>query len=247
MKIIWIILISLIVIFVVIKLALPYCVFPVNLIAFESPATDQTFVHCKDNRIAVLKVGEQFKNQSPIIVYSHGNAEYLTKRMQDGFESLASQMKKMIVLYDYPGYGRSSGLPSESGVNDCIDSVIRSLGVDDQNLVLVGRSIGSGPTIKWASTHHPRGVMLHSPFSSIVRVCLPFSIPGLDMFPSLDDIKTVKCPVLICHGKNDTIIPSSHGARLAEAAPDGTLVTKDAGHNDMNCDEDLREFVSNLS
>lgn len=242
----WIALSILIIVIIAIKVALPYIVFPVNLMSLETPATNQTFVNCGDNRIATLKVGEQFADERPIVVYSHGNAEYLTKRRQDHFEDLAATWKTMIVLYDYPGYGKSTGTPSESGVNDCIDSVIRSLGVDDNNLVLIGRSIGSGPTIKWASKHQPRGVVLISPFASIIRTKLPFSIPGLDMFPSLKVIKDVRCSILICHGRNDNVVPHEHGKLLTDKAQHVKLVTKEAGHNDLQCDEDIQRFLSEI-
>lgn len=238
-----ILIICILILVIVIKITMPYIAFPVKWLAFDEPAIEQEFIRCGSSEIACIKTGKEFAQRRPVVIYSHGNAEVLTLKMQEDFERLAQECGVMIVLYDYPGYGKSHGIPSESGVNDCIDSVIKSLGVDTRDLLIVGRSVGSGPSVKWASRHAVKGLFLISPFCSIMTTKLPFSIPGLDMFPSLHCIQQVTCPVTVCHGKYDPVVPHEHGVRLAAAAKHGSLISKEAEHNYLDVMQELEEFI----
>lgn len=243
----WLIILLVCTLLILVKFALPYIVFPAKWLEFgpfePEPAIEQEFLRCGCNKIAFIRTGKEFAHKRPVVIYSHGNGEVLTKKMQEQFEQLAQDCSVMIILYDYPGYGKSEGMPSEDSVNHCIDSVIQSLGVDVRDLLIVGRSIGTGPSVQWASKHAVKGLFLISPFCSIITTKIPFTIPGLDMFPSLHCIKKVRCPVIVCHGKHDRLVPFAHGVRLAAAAQHGTLISKEAGHNDLDVMHELREFI----
>ena len=189
------------------------------------------------------------------VLYSHGNAEDLASchdrllRFRDlGYAALA---------YDYPGYGRSAGSPTEDSVYDSAEIAYRHL-VDDlgfapSNLVVVGYSIGSGPSCRLAKHHPVGGLALFAPFKSAARVVTQVRLLPFDPFPNLDRIGRVRCPVLVAHGTDDDVIPFSHGRALAEAAGPGCvfLPVEGADHLDLQrrflsdtalCDAFLRAF-----
>lgn len=106
--------------------------------------------------------------------------------------------------------------------------------------MLYGRSLGSGPSCYLAAKTAQEnasvgGLILHSPFTSVYRVVLNlgFTMVG-DKFSNIDKIKEVECPVLICHGKNDHVVPFSHGVMLQDAAriKSQPCFMENVGHND---------------
>jgi fermentation-respiration switch protein FrsA (DUF1100 family) len=171
------------------------------------------------------------------IFYFHGNAEDLgdvapiLRRLQSaGFGVLA---------FDYRGYGRSSGRPSEESINTDTRTVLAyaaaQLGVSSQNCVLVGRSVGSGPAVALAAHAPVAGLVLVSPFTSAFRVVTHVKLIPFDRFDNLTAIREVHCPVLIFHGTADQVIPFAHGEKLFAAAsePKRHVWIEHAGHNDI--------------
>jgi hypothetical protein len=103
-----------------------------------------------------------------------------------------------------------------------------------------GQSLGSAVAVELAVRRPPRGLILESPFTSILdmaRVAYPFVPVGFLIqteYDSLSKIKMVHCPVLILHGDRDEVVPFSQGRRLFEAAhaPKAFYTISGAGHND---------------
>ncbi|CAN1351523.1 Alpha/beta hydrolase domain-containing protein 17C [Linum perenne] len=124
--------------------------------------------------------------------------------------------------YDYSGYGRSTGKPTEYNTYADIEAAYQCLkeqyGVKDEDLILYGQSVGSGPTIDLASRLPDlRGVVLHSPLLSGMRVL--YSVKRtywFDIYKNIDKIGLVKCPVLIIHGTGDEVVDCCHGKQLWE-------------------------------
>lgn len=176
---------------------------------------------------------------NPTLLFSHGNAEDLGTWLPI-FEEW-HQMGLGVIAYDYPGYGQSSGTPSESSCQRSITSVRRLLtrhGVPDSSIVIVGRSVGSGPSVWLASEIKAKALILISPFTSTFNVAIPLPFPILpyDRFPNLKRIRTIETPLLIIHGKNDEVIPFSHGEKLFKASPSSQRQIHpipNAGHNDL--------------
>lgn len=128
-------------------------------------------------------------------LFSHGNAEDLGM-MYSRMKELARVMCVNVMAYDYTGYGKSTGEANEENVFKCISAAYKYLldirGIKPEEIVLYGRSVGSGPTCylaaRTADEGRPvAGVILHSPFLSIFRVVvdLGFSISG-DMFRNIE-------------------------------------------------------------
>ncbi len=153
------------------------------------------------------------------ILYSHGNAEDIEDIavLLEPFQGLGVS----VLAYDYAGYGTSEGAPSERQLYQDIDAAYRYLvedrGVSPLHIVLYGRSIGSGPSVDLASRRPVGGLILESAFTSAFRVATRVSLLPWDRFDNLEKMRRVRCPVLVMHGTEDTLIPLHHGQALFDA------------------------------
>ena len=103
------------------------------------------------------------------LLYSHGNAGNIGDRVRIA-RLLVEQLGVGVFMYDYRGYGRSRGTPSEAGlVSDAVGARAALLreGVAAGRVVYFGRSLGAAVTVDLARAHPPRGVVLESPFASV--------------------------------------------------------------------------------
>ena len=164
------------------------------------------------------------------ILFSHGNAEDLGM-MHERMKGMARELNVNIMCYDYTGYGYATGSPSEDMCYRNIESAysyLRNiLGIPACQIVLFGRSLGSGPSCYLAAkTAHDgesvAGLILHSPFLSIYRIVVNSSNLGMvgDMFPNANRAPDIRCPTLIIHGTEDTVVPFSHGLELLNTFPE---------------------------
>ncbi|XP_057447774.1 uncharacterized protein LOC130739490 isoform X1 [Lotus japonicus] len=155
------------------------------------------------------------------LLYSHGNAADLGQ-MYELFCELSLHLRVNLIGYDYSGYGRSSGKPSEQNTYADIEAVYKCLqqkyGAKEEDIVLYGQSVGSGPTTDLA-TRLPnlRAAILHSPILSGLRVMYPVKRTyWFDIYKNIDKIPFVNCPVLVIHGTADDVVDCSHGKQLWE-------------------------------
>uniref|UniRef100_A0A0E0JWM9 Serine aminopeptidase S33 domain-containing protein n=1 Tax=Oryza punctata TaxID=4537 RepID=A0A0E0JWM9_ORYPU len=155
------------------------------------------------------------------LLYSHGNAADLGQ-MFELFVELSAHLNVNLMGYDYSGYGQSSGKPSEHNTYADIEAVYRCLvetyGASEENIILYGQSVGSGPTLDLASRlPRLRAVVLHSPILSGLRVMYPVKHTyWFDIYKNIDKIPLVRCPVLVIHGTADEVVDCSHGRALWE-------------------------------
>jgi abhydrolase domain-containing protein 17 len=175
----------------------------------------------------------------PTLLYSHGNAEDL-KVSEFLYEEFHAKGLG-VFAYDYPGYGLSTGTPTEESTQRAIMSCWKHLtasGISPSSIIITGRSVGSGPSVWLASQVEPAGLILFSPFKSAFTTAfdLPFPLFPRDRFPNLKRIRTFERPLLVIHGEDDEVIPVSHGRALVEACPSGSkkfLGIPSARHNDL--------------
>lgn len=162
------------------------------------------------------------------IIFSHGNAEDLGMIYEYCVE-FSRSINVNLLAYDYEGYGRASGIPSEQNCYNDIDAAYAYLTdmllQSPQSIILYGRSLGSGPSCYLAerlakSKINIGGLVLQSPVLSIYRVAFNFrfTFPG-DMFPNVDRIANICCPLLVIHGTRDEIVPFWNGENLFLEAP----------------------------
>ena len=191
------------------------------------------------NQISARFLNGNFKHT---VLLSHGNAEDLP-RVEDWLERIfAPRVKVNVMLYEYSGYGNSSVQPSEDFVySDCEAALwflTGCLKIPAEHIIVFGRSIGSGPSCYLAEKYpNLRGLILQTPLTSIYRVMVDFryTLPG-DMFPNIDRMANVQCPVLIIHGTRDEIVPVEHAEQLLEKCPHGLksiYLVEGAGHNNI--------------
>ena len=181
------------------------------------------------------------------VLHSHGNAEDIGMTWP-WIQHFGQQLQVNVMIYDYEGYGLSStGQPNEQACYEDVDAayayLTNTLNTPASNIILFGRSLGTGPSCYLAHRLSKAGVdlgglILQSPLLSVYRVVLDvrFTFYG-DRFPNIDYMKSVNCPVLIIHGVSDEIIPFWNGESLFLAIPEEwrarPLWVFGAGHNDI--------------
>jgi uncharacterized protein len=160
------------------------------------------------------------------LLYSHGNAGNISGRVAIA-RLLVDQLGVGVFLYDYRGYGKSEGTPTEAGlVSDALGARAALLreGVAAQNIVYFGRSLGAAVTIDLALAHPPRGVVLEAPFASVRAMAATVLPGGSWMFrtrwDSLAKIPNLRAPLLVLHGDADETIPLAQGRAIFDAAPE---------------------------
>lgn len=172
-----------------------------------------------------------------VVLFSHGNAEDIGQN-RAFFQQY--QMQGVGILgYDYRGYGLSSGKPSETNTyRDILAAytyLIHEKKIDPSQIIVHGRSVGSGPSVWLAANYPVGGLILESPFVSAFRVRTHWPIIPFDKYNNLARIKNIDCPLLVIHGQNDRIVGFWHGQRLYEAAAEPKMHywVPNAGHNDL--------------
>jgi len=184
------------------------------------------------------------------LLYSHGNAADLGQ-MHELFVELSVHLRINVLGYDYSGYGASTGKPSEpntyADIEAAYECLERTYGVKEENVVLYGQSVGSGPTLDLATRKpHLRGVVLHSPILSGLRVMYPVKHTyWFDIYKNIDKIGLVNCPVLVMHGTSDEVVDWSHGKQLHELSREKyePLWLKGGGHCNL---ELYPEYIKHL-
>lgn len=185
----------------------------------------------------------QVTENTKTIIYSHGNATDIGAMFPIQV-ILALSLKCHVVVYDYSGYGESGGVPDENNTYLDIEAVYNYVlenvaNNKHSNVILYGQSVGSGPCCYLAcKDNRIGGMILHSPFTSGMRVLTPSrALACLDIYPNVDRIKNVNCPVMVIHGCLDQEVDISHGKEMHNSVPvelrrDPWWVP-DRGHNDI--------------
>lgn len=178
---------------------------------------------------------------------------------RDSIAKLREKLGESVLIIDYPGFGKSTGRPTEQGCYAAADAAYKWLtttkGIAADNLVLFGASLGGGVAVDLASRKPHRALILVKTFTSIPDVgqsiypFLPVRWLMCNRFDSLSKIDLCKSPIFIAHGDADTIVPFALGERLYQAAPQPKkfLRLKGADHNHMLPEEFFTELKSFLS
>jgi pimeloyl-ACP methyl ester carboxylesterase len=176
----------------------------------------------------------------PAILFAHGNAESVAGLI-DEFEPWTHEGFH-VFLVEYPGYAGATGEPTAETIDatwlTAWDALRHTPGVDATRIVLMGRSLGSGPTARLAALRRPAAVVLLSPFATTADFARARAVPAFlvrDRWDNVDALRRAKVPVLIAHGRRDEVIPPSHAAVLGRL-PDVVLDWHDCGHNDCPWD-----------
>ena len=174
------------------------------------------------------------------VLFSHGNAGNISHRMDSIriFNSLGMN----VLIYDYRGYGESTGRPSEQATYEDIEAVWNYLvgerSIDPGRIVLFGRSLGAAVSAWLAAREEPGGLILESTFTSVPELgqqiywWLPVRLLSRIDYNTRERLEEISAPVLVVHSPDDEIIPFEHGKRLLDAAGDrGELLELSGDHN----------------
>ncbi len=172
------------------------------------------------------------------LLYTHGNYEDLGQiaPLLDHLRGLGFS----VFSYDYRGYGTSGGgTPRERDVvadqRAAYRYLVDVLNVPPDRIIAHGRSVGGAPATALAVREPLAGLILESAFVSAFRVQTTIPLLPFDKYRNLARMPRVRCPVLVIHGTEDTLIPPWHGHKLYEAAggPRTNYWVAGAGHNDL--------------
>ncbi len=179
----------------------------------------------------------------PILLWCHGNAGNVSHRLEN-IQQLF-QRGISVFIFDYRGYGRSTGIPSEIGLyQDALasyDYLIHQRRISPERLILFGRSLGAGVAGEVAAQRPTAGLIVEGSFPSIQAMadhhC--FGLPArwlMDVeFNLAQKVRDLHLPLLVIHGERDSIVPLALGRQVFEAAhePKQWYVVSGAEHNDV--------------
>lgn len=175
------------------------------------------------------------------ILYCHGNAGNIGDRIDKLYRFYLSGFN--VFMFDYQGYGQSTGTPSEEGIYAsglaAYDYLIATgLLKRHDTLIVYGTSLGGSVAAHIAANRKVHGIVLENAFVSLRSIAATHYafIPGFlipNRFRTLDDLKKTRIPKLIFHAKDDQIVPFSHGLRFQEdTLGDSRFVQTFGGHNE---------------
>jgi pimeloyl-ACP methyl ester carboxylesterase len=212
--------------------------FPDRAVGPPPPGVVERWIATGDGpRLHAWYVGPQ--GSAPTLLWSHGNAGNIASR-RDLMLAL-SRRGLGVLAYDYRGYGKSTGSPSESGLY--VDAAAAfddevAAGRDPRDIVCFGESLGATVSIDLAIRRPCGAVVVVSAFTRLADVARrhygPLGALAGNRFDALGRISRLSAPLLVAHGDQDEIVPFELGQRLFEAAPGPRrfLRLAGAGHND---------------
>jgi pimeloyl-ACP methyl ester carboxylesterase len=162
---------------------------------------------------------------SKIVLYFHANAEDLGTAEED-MQELSTLLGVHVIIIEYPSYGIYNGEPTSTRITwdaiNVFDYIAHTCNWGEENIIIFGRSIGTGPAVDLACRKKPAALILVSAYASIKKAVGGFTAGFLaslvqERFNSAETIKLVKCPTLIIHGKADNVIPYEQAIELKQA------------------------------
>ncbi|MBU4312796.1 MAG: alpha/beta hydrolase [Candidatus Omnitrophica bacterium] len=194
------------------------------------------------------------------LLFCHGNGGNISHRI-DKIEIL-NKLGLDIFIFDYRGYGKSEGRPSEKGfyrdMEAAYNYLISEKNVSPERMILYGESLGGAVAIDLAAKKTAKALITESTFSctkDMVRVLFPVFPTFLisSNFDSATKIKKLTIPKLIIHSKNDDIVPFEHSLKLLKLSPEPKKhVVLMGNHNSAFLDSrdtyvsGIREFLRGL-
>lgn len=161
-----------------------------------------------------------------------------------------------VLMIDYRGFGKSTGKRSQKAMKRDLQKVYNRLKdkVSEENIILYGRSLGSGFAAKLASMNNPKLLILDAPYYSLTKVTaryapfMPLSLLMKYPLPTYKWLKYVQCPIHIIHGTNDKLIPYKTSIKLSKVnAKRTTLHTViGGGHKNLNNFEAYHKMLDGI-
>ena len=195
-----------------------------------------------------FKKNENFKT----LLFFHGNAGSLENRIYK--LNYLSKLKLNYIIVAYRGFSGNKGNPTEEGLYKDARAAkywLNLNNISDQNIIIYGESLGTAVAIDLAKDHKFGGIILESPFTSMLELSrkyypwAPSKLLLKDKYETDKKIKKIFSPILILHGKKDKIVPFEMGEELFKKAnnPKYNYFIENDGHM-IEFNEDLINSIS---
>ena len=188
------------------------------------------------------------------ILFFHGNAGSLENRIHK--LNHFKDMNINFLIIAWRGFSGNKGKPSEKGLYEDGDSSIKWLlnkGIKETDIIIYGESLGTGVATHLSQNRNFAGLILETPFTSMVDAAktfypyIPVKFLLKDKFENKKKIKNIDLPILVMHGEADQIVPFSMGKKMFELAnePKYSYFTKHDNHM-MEFDENLIKALNSF-
>ena len=193
--------------------------------------------------------GRLFRANGPLLVFYHGNAGNISDRGE-----IAAELARRgiaVLLFDWRGYGKSDGTPSESALfKDALAAYDFAAALHPPAIVVYGESLG-GPYAAYVAVQRKVSrVVIENSFPSLSAIGnylyhpLPLGLFVPRALRTQSWLNEAGVPVLVMHGKRDEVIPFALGIKLYEGlqVPKELLVSETAGHCEMANTDSARYY-----
>jgi len=209
-----------------------------------------------ETRDGAIINGLHFKVAKPkgVVLYLKGNSKSIK-----GWGKFAVDFTRSgydVIMVDYRGFGKSTGKRSQKAIKRDLQFVYNKMKeqVDEQYIILYGRSLGSGFATKLASLNNPKMLILDAPYYSLTNVTgrympfMPLSLIIKYPMPTYKWLKYVNCPIRIIHGTQDKLIPFKSSVKLSQIKPKQTRLYPviGGGHKNMNTFEEYHKILGEI-
>lgn len=207
---------------------------------FEQPF-EEHFVPMKDGSVLNGLFFRSKATSKGLVFYLHGNADNLQRWGE--FAVDFTTIGYDVFIYDYRGYGKSTGSSTKINIHADAFSMLDwvKVNIPHSNIIIYGRSLGSAIASNLAATTNPDLLILETPFANFVDVIYWPLRPSLILYPDQIDfsnqiLSKVKCPKVIFHGTSDWVVPLSSAQKLKPylKQEDEFIVIEGAGHRNLN-------------
>lgn len=223
------------------------------------PGAEQVWIRAVDDGSKVeglyFQASSAAAAPAPVVIFAHGNGELIGQQMH--IVEMYRSMGINVLHAEYRGYGNSEGTPCQRAILSDFQQfhawLLMRPEIDPDRFIYHGRSLGGGVAAQLAATRRPAALILETTFTSIAWFAWRYGVPPfLVRSPFRTDriLPTLKgVPMLIMHGRSDTIVPFSHAARLRALAPWADAYDTDDDHNDFPSDpaayrRTIRDFLT---
>lgn len=164
--------------------------------------------------------------QRGVVLFCHGNAGNVSHRLDSLL--IFNRLGLSTFIFDYRGYGKSGGRPSEQGTYLDAEAawhyLVQTQKIPPEYIIIFGRSLGGSIAAWLAQDHLPQMLILESSFTSLRDMVkdrfpwFPARLVANYQYDTRQYLQKTRCPVLIIHSRDDELIPFRQGQELYEAA-----------------------------
>ena len=188
------------------------------------------------------------------ILFLHGNAGSLENRIHK--INHFKDMNVNFLIVAWRGFSGNKGQPTEIGLYEDARSSIKWLkqkGIAEENIIIYGESLGTGVAIEVAQNKNFAGIILESPFTSMIDAgknkypFLPVAFLLKDKYESKKKLNLINSPVLVMHGEKDKIVPFYMGKQIFEILPSPKFsYFNEQDDHMMEYNQDLIDSIKNF-